>query len=134
MEQNFVDVKLDDITLKYRPRQDDGDLTALQESIERVGLLCPITIDVDNVLIAGARRLAACRNLGKETISACRLGIRANSLRGLDIQSDENICRLPLSSAELSAHIDRKKKFAARGAEGGGLRRIFAGLGRLFRR
>lgn len=134
MEQNFIDVKVDDITVKYRPRQNDGDLTSLQESIERVGLLCPITIDADNVLIAGARHLAACRNLGKERISACRLGIRANSLRGLDVQSDENLCRLPLSSAELSAHIDRKKKFAARGGDDRGLRRIFSGLGRLFRR
>lgn len=134
MEQNFVDIKTDDIIVKYRARKDDGDIAELQDSIERCGLLNPIIIDVDNVLIAGGRRLQACRNIGKETITVCRLGIRANSLKGLDIQSDENFCRLPLSAPELNEHIERKKKFASRSHEGGGLKRFFSTLGGLFRR
>lgn len=132
MEHTLVTVNVDDIIVKYNPRLDAGELATLQESIERVGLLNPITIDVDNVLIAGSRRLQACRNLGRDTIPALRLGVRANSLKGLDIQSDENLCRLSLTNAELNAHIDRKTRFAHRQHERHGVMGAFARIGRWF--
>jgi ParB/RepB/Spo0J family partition protein len=55
---------LDDIIISIRHRRDIGDITSLARSIADVGLLQPIAIRPDGVLIAGERRLAACKALG----------------------------------------------------------------------
>jgi ParB family chromosome partitioning protein len=49
-----------------RHRRDLGDLDGLAASIEDIGLLNPITVDDTGLLLAGARRLAACKLLGWE--------------------------------------------------------------------
>lgn len=51
-----------------RQRSELGDLKGLMASIRDHGLINPITVDEYNVVIAGARRLAACRELGFTTI------------------------------------------------------------------
>jgi ParB/Sulfiredoxin domain len=56
------------ISVGKRYRNDLGDVKALAESIEDIGLLHPITVDEENRLLAGARRLAACKRLGWKTI------------------------------------------------------------------
>jgi ParB family chromosome partitioning protein len=53
-----------------RHRRDLGDVDGLAESIEDIGLLNPITVDENGLLLAGARRLAACKRLGWKTIPA----------------------------------------------------------------
>jgi ParB family chromosome partitioning protein len=45
-----------------------GDIDGLAESIEDIGLLHPITVDEQGWLLAGARRLAACKRLGWKDI------------------------------------------------------------------
>lgn len=55
---------IDAIDLGFRYRQDLGDLRPLAESIEEVGLLHPVVVTPEGRLIAGQRRLAACRLLG----------------------------------------------------------------------
>jgi ParB family transcriptional regulator, chromosome partitioning protein len=55
---------LDDIIIGIRHRRDIGDIGSLARSVAEVGLLHPIVIRPDGVLIAGARRLAACKALG----------------------------------------------------------------------
>jgi ParB-like chromosome segregation protein Spo0J len=45
-----------------------GDISALAASIGRVGLINPITIASDGLLLAGARRLAAVKQLGWRTV------------------------------------------------------------------
>jgi ParB-like nuclease domain len=57
-----------DIKVGKRHRRDMGDIAALAESIEDIGLLHPITVDEKNRLLAGARRLAACKLLGWKTV------------------------------------------------------------------
>lgn len=47
-----------------RFRRDLGDIDGLAQSIADVGLLSPITVAPSGALIAGARRLTACRQLG----------------------------------------------------------------------
>ena len=55
---------IDEIELGFSFRRDLGDLDELVESIRRTGgLLVPISITPQNVLIAGERRLAALRIL-----------------------------------------------------------------------
>ena len=55
---------IDAIDVGQRHRHDLGDIAALAKSIEEVGLLHPIVVTLAGTLIAGQRRLEACRRLG----------------------------------------------------------------------
>jgi ParB-like nuclease domain len=61
-------MKISTIKVGKRFRKDMGDLAGLAESIEDIGLLNPVTVDEDGHLLAGARRLAACKRLGWKII------------------------------------------------------------------
>ena len=52
------------IRVRDRFRKDLGDIDSLAASIDEVGLLHPIVVRPDGRLIAGERRLAACKELG----------------------------------------------------------------------
>jgi ParB family transcriptional regulator, chromosome partitioning protein len=52
------------IKVRNRIRKSLGDIQSLALSIEEVGLLHPIVVRRDGRLIAGERRLAACKKLG----------------------------------------------------------------------
>jgi ParB family transcriptional regulator, chromosome partitioning protein len=56
------------IKVGKRHRYELGDIEWLAESIEDIGLLHPITVSEDGVLLAGRRRLAACKQLGWKEI------------------------------------------------------------------
>jgi ParB family transcriptional regulator, chromosome partitioning protein len=51
-----------------RHRKELGDVAELAASIEDIGLLHPIVVTPDGQLMAGARRLAACKKLGWKRI------------------------------------------------------------------
>lgn len=92
--------QIDSITVGVRHRKDPGDLNALMKSIEEVGLLQPVTITPDGVLICGWRRLEALRRLGRRTLNVwVRSGI-SDQLSHLLAQQDENEQRKPLSPVE----------------------------------
>lgn len=92
--------QIDSITVGVRHRRDLGDMSALMRSIEEVGLLQPITVTPDGVLVCGLRRLEAMRRLGKRTLSVwVRSGI-SDQLSHLLAQQDENEQRKPLSPVE----------------------------------
>jgi N6-adenosine-specific RNA methylase IME4 len=57
-----------EISVGKRHRVDFGDVDALARSIEAVGLLHPIVVRPDGRLIAGARRLRAFKQLGRDKI------------------------------------------------------------------
>jgi ParB family chromosome partitioning protein len=59
---------LGNIRVGKRHRRDLGDIEGLAASISDIGLLNPITVDEDGRLLAGARRLAACKQLGWKEI------------------------------------------------------------------
>ena len=61
-------VKLNDITLGERAREDYGDIDGLGESMGRLGQIQPIVIDEDNIIRAGGRRYTAAILLGWEEI------------------------------------------------------------------
>lgn len=131
MNREFMEIDTNMITRKTRLRNDYGDLAMLEKSIQKLGVLCPLIIDSDNVLISGERRLQACRNVNITRIPAIKLDIKFNSITALDIQSDVNICREPFSKEELESHIEMKKSaITAKRPEQtngfwGGLRKIF---------
>jgi len=110
MNREFVEVDIDEVTVKERVRDRNGDLKTLESSISKVGLLCPIIVGRGNVLISGGRRLEACRHVGMKKVPAVRLDIDADSMEAFNIQVDENLCRAPLSGEEFEKFIQRKKQ------------------------
>jgi N6-adenosine-specific RNA methylase IME4 len=64
-----------DIAVGERHRREMGDIEALARSIDAVGLLHPIVVRPDGKLIAGERRLMACKSLGWETIPVTAVDI-----------------------------------------------------------
>ena len=67
-------MRIKDIKVEKSYRRDPGNIEELAESIRRFGLLRPILITSDNRLIAGRRRLEACKILGWNTIPVSILG------------------------------------------------------------
>jgi ParB-like nuclease domain len=61
-------MKIDEIRIGQRHRKDLGDLDALARSIDENGLLHPPVVRSDGELIAGQRRVEACRLLGMAEI------------------------------------------------------------------
>jgi len=131
MKRELVELNVGDIQTRSRLRNNLGDLATLEGSLRKLGLLVPIIVGRGNVLIAGGRRLQACRNIGMTTVPALRLDIEFNSMEALDIQSDENLCRQPLTAEELERHI-RSKQQSMGGSFARTVGRAAAWLKRLF--
>lgn len=64
---NLQTLKISEIKVEDRAREDMGDIEALAESIEQKGLLQPITVDQYKRLLAGGRRLEALKLLKWDT-------------------------------------------------------------------
>ncbi len=73
-------IRIADVKLGKRHRNDLGDLHALTRSIRAIGLLHPIVVTPDNRLVAGARRLETYKRMGRTEIalpvSCPRTGLR----------------------------------------------------------
>lgn len=91
------------IIVGTRHRTDLGDLDALCESIQQYGLLQPLTVTVDGVLVCGARRLAAIKQLRWRTVSVwVRSGI-SGRLGHLLAEQDDNVLHKDLTPVEAAA-------------------------------
>lgn len=97
-------LKIKDVKIGQRVRDEYGDMQALAESIREHGLLHPIVVDSDYNLIAGCRRLLACERIGKKEIEAKVLeDISEKELRILELE--ENIQRKDLTELEKSKNL-----------------------------
>jgi len=100
--------KLSEITIPGGRRNVDQDkVSGLVASIKIVGLLNPITIDKNDVLIAGAHRLAAYERLGHDEIECIVLD--CDDLQRELIEIDENLIRNeldPIDIGELAIRRD----------------------------
>ncbi|MEU4364210.1 ParB N-terminal domain-containing protein [Promicromonospora sp. NPDC023987] len=96
-----LDRAVGSITVGYRHRREVGDLQALCDSIRRVGLLCPLTVTPDGLLLCGWRRLEAVKLLGWKAVPVF-VRRATEGLRDLIAEHDENTIRepLPLETAE----------------------------------
>jgi len=65
-----MQIKIKNIKIGTRYRKDMGNLQELANSIKKQGLLQPIGIDKDNMLVFGQRRIEAYKLLGYESIEA----------------------------------------------------------------
>ena len=102
---SFIELErtVESITVGVRHRTDYGDLAQLIASIDRDGLLQPITITPDGVLVCGARRLAAITQLGWRTVNVwVRSGI-TDRLGVLLAEQDDNVLHKPLTPTEQAA-------------------------------
>ena len=100
-------LEIDKIIVKERKRS-LSDLTSLIDSIKEVGLLNPITVNQDMVLIAGLHRLEAFKKLGKTKIPVRIIDI--NELLTELAEIDENIIRTELTALEKSEQLSRRKE------------------------
>lgn len=108
--------RVESIRVGRRHRTDLGDIDALAASIARDGLLQPITITLDNVLVCGARRLAAIKQLGWRTVNVwVRSGI-SDRLGHLLAEQDDNVLHKPLTQLEAAALYRELKQVMAEDA------------------
>lgn len=87
---NIQKVPIDRIGVGQRARVDLGDINELQSSIERIGLLHPIIVDDDFMLVSGYRRLTCCRNLGFKEVDI-RLKKDLSEIEKFEIELEENL-------------------------------------------
>ena len=98
-----LDRAVESIRVGRRHRTGLGDLDSLAASIERDGLLQPITVTPDGILVCGARRLAAIKQLGWQHVKVwVRSGI-SGDLAHLLAEQDDNMLHKPLTQLESAA-------------------------------
>src|SRR5215471_3342822 len=90
----FHIVPLDEISVKRddRQRRELSDIDVLADSIRRLGLIHPLVVTRDLELVAGERRLTACRSLGWMTI-AVQYVDELEPAKLLAIELEENVKR-----------------------------------------
>lgn len=99
----MISARVDEIVVEGRHRVDLGDLSSLAASIDELGLLNPITVTPDLRLIAGHRRLEACRLLGRPIIRACVVRDLDTAQLRLMAERDENVCRMEMRPSEAAS-------------------------------
>ena len=92
-------IKISEISIGDRAREDMGNLEELQNSIKEKGLLQPISVTTGLKLLAGGRRLAACKQLEHSTIVAV-IQESSGEVDEKEIELYENIHRKDFTWAE----------------------------------
>jgi N6-adenosine-specific RNA methylase IME4 len=108
---------IEHIEVGFRYRKDLGDLRTLADSIAEVGLLHPVVVTPEGRLIAGQRRLAACRLLGFAEVPVTVVDLY-QAARG---EAHENFIRkdlLPSEIVALKRAIEPMERRAARERQG----------------
>lgn len=97
-------VPISEIKVAERLREDYGDIAGLADSIATHGLLHPLTIDADNTLIAGERRLRAMKRLDFLEVE-CRRWDGLTETERRELELEENLRRKDLTAYEKSKNI-----------------------------
>ena len=92
-------VKLEDIKVSERVRQEYDGIDKLAESIRKYGLLHPLIVDEDNTLIAGGRRLRALEKLKWKDVPVIRRNELTPDMK-LEMELEENLQRRDLTWQE----------------------------------
>lgn len=127
-----IAISLIKVDAEERIRKDMGDLEPLVDSIEKVGLINPIVIDENSNLVAGFRRLEACRRLGWEEIEVKIVNVDGNQMTLLDVELAENFYRKDFTSEEILAGEKRRAEILEASREKGLFERFSLWLKRLF--
>lgn len=93
------------INREDRQRRQLDDIPTLADSISRLGLIHPIVITLDNVLVAGERRLAACQSLGWTSIAIQYAeDLDAATLRAIELEENVKRSALPWKDEVLAVN------------------------------
>jgi ParB family chromosome partitioning protein len=104
------DLPVDQITATGVFRADLGDIDELADSITRLGLLTPVTVTDDLLLVSGTRRLAAIRRLGWATVPAWITPQVSDRLTRVLAMRDTDALHkqlTPIEQAELYAELEQ---------------------------
>ena len=107
---NEQDIPIDRIVVPPTSKRsiDPDTVAGLMHSIREIGLLNPIVVTQDFVLVAGRHRLAAARKLGWKTIGAKI--VATDALKNELIAIDENLIRKELNILEQSDLLQRREE------------------------
>lgn len=124
-------IPINEIIVEDRQRIDYGDVQELADSISKYGLIQPIVLTQEKRLLAGGRRLAAHKLLGRETID-CVYRETLTQDEAFVIELEENIRRKQMSWQEECLNISTihyaKQKLSAADAVSWGQRETGAML------
>ena len=106
------------IKVRNRYRKNLGDIDSLAASIKELGLLHPIVVRPDGRLIAGERRLAACKRLGWKTVPITYVDLKEvvrgefaeNAFRKDFLPSEIEAIRRALEPHEKESAKERQRK------------------------
>lgn len=104
---------IEDITVGERRREEFGDLQGLAESIGKYGLFHPVVVDGARNLIAGERRLRACRDVLGWMEIPCRLYDELSEDERREIELEENVRRKDLTPFEASRQLVKQAETVA---------------------
>lgn len=105
-------IDINKIIVGDRIRKDFGDIQELAENIKKNGLLNPITINNRHVLLAGERRLRACKLLGWSQVDV-RMVESEDEAQDIEIELSENTVRRNFTGSELAEGIRRQMEIEA---------------------
>ena len=101
--QPATELPIASIRIGTRTRKDLGNLASLAENIAEIGLLQPVVVTPDGRLIAGVRRIQACKKLGWKTIP-----VRVVDLECVvEGEFAENVFRKDFTLSEIAAIAKR---------------------------
>lgn len=107
MTVQIVNIKVNAIAvLEGRRSIDHAKVSELVESVKSIGLLHPITIDKNNILVAGLHRLEAFKRLGFDEIECVVLDCNALHIELAGI--DENLVRHNLDPIQMGELANRR--------------------------
>lgn len=101
-------IKLNDIKLLSDYLRLDTDVDSLKTSISKIGLINPLTINLNNELLAGARRYQAIKELGWDEVPVHVVDRQALEQELISI--DENLVRKPLTKLEFERCLNRGRE------------------------
>ncbi len=97
-------IRISDIKIGDRRREDLGDIDALAESIKKYGLLAPPVLTDDGTLVAGQRRVEAMKRLGWTETPFINKG-ELTQAQLHEIELEENIRRKDFTEYEISKNM-----------------------------
>jgi len=109
-------LKVSDIIINKRIREEMGDISILMKSIKINGLINPITVSEKMELLAGFRRLEAVKTLGWHYIE-CNVVDVKSKIDKLQIEVDENITRKDFTDYEIDKYEEINRYLNSTGLE-----------------
>ena len=111
--KSSLTVRIANIDVGIRHRRDLGDIEGLAASIADVGLLHPVVININNKLIAGARRLKACGQLGWSSVPVHVVDIDAIA-RGELAENEHRKNFTPSELVAIAETVEQRERELAR--------------------